>query len=511
MVCILDTLFRTKKLSILKNGNGFYINKKNPKDIRSEAEVDTINSKRGEKFEDKYTNDLYTGVIINDEYVINEGKCSFVLRDIDRHGKINLPVFGKTHASMTDQPYSLILATKDIQDAYDVVNYHQQLMLALSGTKTMLFDAAFKPSTMPDEEWEVEKKKGTINIETVGADGKRPQTNFNQWQMFDLSVSSSIGILDNLKANLDATMGDIMGVPYTAKGQVVATDQVGTYNASIKQAALRTEIIFAEHDLIETKALTHCLNLALTYCYKDGETFGINNSDLSGDIIRIPENILNKVRFSVLVANNTDEGQGVEDMKQLILADWKAGQMNFSDVTDLWGIKTLTQLKERAKDMAEKAGKIQQMSAENAQQADVEKEKLKIQLNNELLAPWKDQEMKLKEMELQIKQGLGQLNAQLLSEKNALLQKQIEQEGAIKGAKVQNDKISSDTAVAINDKHLSNDEQIRMLEIQVNSLMEDARLKRDDIMSRRKFHVDTHKNMILNQKQTAERSNKVTQ
>ena len=292
-------------------------------------------------------------------------------------------------------------------------------------------------------------------------------------------------------------MGDVIGVPYSLKGQVIATDQVGTYNASIKQAGLVTEIRYAEHDLIEGKALSHCLNLALTYCYKDGETFGINHSDLSGDIVRIPANVLNKVRFSVIMADNTEEQQGVEDLKQLIVGDWKAGQLKFTDVVDLWGIKTLCLLKERAKTLADKAEKIQQMSAANAQQADVEKEKLKIQLNNELLAPWKDQENKLAQMELSIKQHLGELQAKVLSEKNALLQQQVEKQAAVKTAKIESDSRANDTAVAMNDKHQSNDEQIRMLEIQVNSLLQHAKLTNDDMSSRRKFHTDSHRNFMM--------------
>jgi len=489
--------------------NGVYINKNNNKDIRLEDDVETINSERGDKYVNKYTNDRWYGVIINNEFIVCEGKQTFVLRDIDRHGKIVLPVFGKTYSSLSDQPYSLIMATKDLQDLYDIVHYHQELMLALSGTKTILFDTAFKPTAMGDEEWESEKKKGTLNIETIGADGRKQQSNFNQWTMFDLSVSSSIGTLDQIKLSIEETMGDIMGIPRQMKGQMVATDQVGTYNASLKQAGLITEILFAEHDHLEAMALTHCLNLALTFCYKDGETFGINNNDLSGEIINIPPNIFNKIRFSVLLANNTEEGQGMEDMKQLIVSNWKSGQMQFSDVVDLWGIKTLAEMKDKAKYMAEKAQEIQTMIANNASQAEVEKEKLKIQLNNELLAPWKEQELKLKEMELQIKQSLGQMNAQVLSQKNEVLQKQVEHDTVIKSAKIQSEKDIEDNAIAMNDKHLSNNEKIKMLEIQVNSLLKDAKIKSDNLVSHRKQNIDMGNMVINSQKQTATRSNKI--
>ena len=490
-----------------KFNNGFYINKKDETDFRREEDVETINSNKGESFADKYTNDLYSGVVINDKYVVNEGKNPFTLRDIDRHGNINLPVFGKTYASMVDQPYSLIMATIDLQELYDIVTYHEELMLALSGTKTTFNDLRLTPSTMTDTERTYQKKIGEIPIETVGPDGRK-MSDFSNWQMFDLSVSASIGLLGQLKLNIDETMGDVIGVTRQEKGRVISTDQVGTYNTSIKQASLLTEIRFAEHDLIEGKALTHCLNLALTYCYKDGETFGINNDDLSGEIINIPANILNKVRFNCIVGNNTDEGQGVEDLKTFIGEGWKAGQLSFGNVAELWGLKTLTEMKQRAIYFAEKAQEIAAMGASRTQEAENEKEKLKIQLNNELLAPWKEQEMKLKQMELDIKEKLGSIQAQILSDKNVILQKQVEQEGMIKGAKVQNEKVAEDNAVAINDKHLSNDEQIRMLEIQVNSLMEDAKLKHDNFLSDKKMHVDNAKNMILNQKQTAQRANK---
>lgn len=492
-----------------KYDNGFYINKKNDKDVRQEGDVEVVNSLKGEKYRNKYTNDRWYGVIINNEIIVCEGKQSFVLRDIDFHGKILLPVFGKTYSSISDQPYSLIMATKDLQDLYDIVHYHQELMLALSGTKTVLFDTAFKPASMTDEQWEADKKKGTLNIESIGPDGKRQQSVFNQWTMFDLSVSSSIGTLEQIKTSIEETMGDIMGVPRQMKGQMVATDQVGTYNASLKQAGLITEIMFAEHDLIESKALTHALNLALTFCYKDGETFGINNNDLSGEIINIPPNVFNKIRFSVLVANNTDEGQGMEDMKQLIIGNWKSGQMQFSDVVDLWGIKTLAELKDKSKYMAEKAQEIRTMIANNSSQAEVEKEKLKIQLNNELLAPWKEQELRLKEMELQIKQSLGQMNSQVLSQKNQVMQKQIENDTVIKSAKIQAQKEVDDSSIAMNDKHLNNNEKIKMLEIQVNSLLKDAKIKSDNLLSNRKQNIDMGNMVINSQKQTAIRSNKL--
>jgi hypothetical protein len=485
--------------------NGFFINKKNKLDIKDENDVETISKKKGEAYIDKYNNDLYHGVIINDKYIVNEGKCPFVLRDIDRRAKIFIPIFGKTYASITDQPYSHIAATKDLQDLYDIVTYQEELMLALSGTKTILFDLAFKPPEMTEEEWERQKKMGMLNIRTTDEMGRQTAGIFNQWTMFDLSVSNSIGLLANIKNNIEQTMGDVMGVPPAMKGQMTNTDQVGTYNASIKQALLINEILFAEHDEIEGKALTHCLNLALNYCYKNGATFGFNNTDLSGEIVNIPENILNKVRFNVLLANNTEEAQGIEDIKQF-MASGKSG-IQFGDITELWGIKSLTELRERAKYLSMRAVELMSSQAANAEQAQVEKEKLKIQLNNELLAPWKAEELKIQQMAIDVKKALGEINAQVLDRKNSILEKQIENENIAKHTKIASEKQIEDIDIAVKDKHASTNEQLKMLEIQVNKLMAQAKLDKDDIISQRDYGNKMAKVMVENNKQKIEKSN----
>ena len=61
----------------------------------------------------------------------------------------------------------------------------------------------------------------------------------------------------------------------------------------------------------------------------------------------------------------------------------------------------------------------------------------------------------------------------------------------------------------MNDKHLNNNEKIKMLEIQVNSLLKDAKIKSDNLLSNRKQNIDMGNMVINSQKQTAMRSNKL--
>ena len=485
-----------------KYSNGFYINKNNEKDVRNADEVEVINEgkKNGESYKDKYTNDLYYGVIINDEYILRAGKVSLVLRDIDRHGNINLPVFGRSYASITDQPYSLIWATKNLQDLYDIIHYHKELMLALSGTKTLLFDMIWKPASLTPEEWEMEKKKGVINIESVKEDGRKNMNGFNQFTMFDLSVSNSIGILDELCKSLEETMGDVMGIPRQMKGQTVETDQVGTYNAALKQGALINEIMFAEHDEFMCKAITHCVNLALTYCYKDGEVFGLNNTDLSGEIVNIPENILNNVRFKIIGANNTSEEQNMADMHAILSKGWDKQQVQLSELITLWDIKTTAELKQRAEIIANKNEEARQLALQAGRQFEQDNIRLQAQVESELMQPFKEHELKIKEFQVQVTKQLGEMNAQILSKKNEIAQMKVEADTNIKNKEVMLKKEAEDNVIALNDKHSTNDERIRLLEIEVNQLLERAHLAHDDKHGMLQHHREMEKIGVERQK-----------
>lgn len=316
---------------------------------------------------------------------------------------------------------------------------------------------------------------------------------FNQFQMFDLSVSSSIGVLDQLCVSLEETMGSIMGIPRQMKGQTVETDQVGTYNAALKQGALINEIMFAEHDEILARAITHTLNLTLTYCYKDGEIFGLNNTDLSGEIVNIPEDVLNKVRFKVIGANNTSEEQNLADLHQMLSKGWEKQNIQMSELIQLWDINTTAELKMRSEMLAKKSEDARQQAILAGRQFESDQIRLQAEVNNQVIGPLKEHELKIKEFQAQVTKQLGEMNMQILAKKNEIAQAKVEGELNIKNKDLELKKAAEDNVIALNDKHSTTDERIRMLELEVNTLLEHSKLAQSDKMGMMEHHRELKK------------------
>ncbi len=160
---------------------GYYINKKDSKLLFPETEVELWSENKKEQYKEKYTTDIYQGLVIGGKYVISLGKKRYICRDIDKHYKARLPVFGKTYSTITEQPYSLIDATIDLQDLYDVLHMQEQLMISLSGTKGNIIDRSQKPRGMSDELWEYHWKMGRGYIQTMDANGNPINKTYNQF------------------------------------------------------------------------------------------------------------------------------------------------------------------------------------------------------------------------------------------------------------------------------------------------------------------------------------------
>jgi len=412
---------------------GYYINKKNNSEVLPKESVDTYKKTKGEQMRIYYTNDIYQGVIINREYVVGIQKKYYILRNPDRHSDIQLPVYGRTHAAINDQPYSIIKDTINLQDMYDLINYYRDLMLALSGPKTILYDKAFKPTTMTDPEWEYQRKIGMLHIQTTDNLGNPIRSAFNQWNAFDLTVSSSIQYFDQILKSTEETMGNVIGVPYTRKGQVVQSDQVGTYEMSLKQAALITELRFFKHDEIESKAFEACINYALKYTIKEGDFINTIGKELSSNIYKIPKGTFDDVRIEVIIANNGEQQSLMDELKQLAMIGLKSGTISYDGIVHtIVNSDNLIEFKKNVEYYTDETKKLQQQMAGAGEQQKAQLIEKAEKMRQEYESFWKQKEYESKQLAQQIESENNKVNQQIMIERNAIERDKLEKESALK-------------------------------------------------------------------------------
>jgi len=73
---------------------------------------------------------LYRTIRIGQDLVIPLGIVDDVVRSIDAPNECQLTINGLQYTNRTGKPYSLMLATADLQDKYDILNFYKESLIA---------------------------------------------------------------------------------------------------------------------------------------------------------------------------------------------------------------------------------------------------------------------------------------------------------------------------------------------------------------------------------------------
>jgi len=440
--------------------NGYYINKRNKQETYFKDEVITYSDTKGEKKECYTVQDVYEAVIIAGEYVIRQRKKKHIRRDQNNLSLAHLPVFGRSFNNLTEEPYSLIQYTKDIQELYNIVNYHRELLLAISGGKGTVVDYSQKPPQMDQTEWEYNMKIGNLYINTVDSNGRPINPSYNQWKNYDNTVSPVVVQLTQILQELEETMGRIIGVNRQMLGQVVASDQVGTSRQALDQSQLIVEPLFYECDLILSYALTDLLNHAINNCFKPGEIVSIFYDDLDNEVIEIPEG-LNSFSYRAMVIDSPYQLNQLNELRTAMMQLTMNGAMPLRGIIDGYKIETLKELEEKFVEYDEKREKAQQMESE----AQREHEQNINQLREQMKMQIEEGKRQVDQMKLQVEKEKNDINAQIKMLELDLLSKKQQDEVNLKMLELTNEQ-RTETALMNQNKELTLNEQ-KLKEFQI--------------------------------------------
>ncbi len=451
------------------NSKRKYVSRTDDKDTWEKNEAVIYNPNKGESIETRYFEVRYRGVTIgNGNEIVLAERDPVQPRYTDDYTQVILPIVGRTYSGIQEYPYSMFWATRELQKQYWVVQYFRELTFALAGAAGVVFDMSQKPDGMEDDEWFYQMKMGRYLIQTMTKSGARKNTGYNQFSRVDQSLPGSIQYFENVLSGLDFQIGQIMGVPRQRLGEVVPSDQVGTFQQSNEQSYLVTEILFYEHDEVEAEARKLLLNLAAQYVYTPGDIL-----DIPGEMITtiiIPE-MFDTTRFDITVVSSIINDVKIKEMKSIANIYAQKGILPFEFVTKLFSVESLKELQREIETMTQKQREIQSLQAQQGAQAEGEAKRKEMEMAQQFESQMKMIDARLQEAGLKMESALGQqkliledkkitLADQRQKEKNAIDIQQTEDEFAIEGAMVNENKRSNVMG-----------ERLKVLELQIEKLM----------------------------------------
>lgn len=390
-------------------------NPENPfKKLLTEDQYESLPNNRKKDVKFYYTEDLWRLTRIGPDIHVRIGKVNIPERDQKKPSKVKLTFEGLTFSDKI-KPFSLVKATWDIQMLYDIMHFHKENLIALSGTRGSIMDLA----QMPDfgfgfgtEEGFMKnlqmflyyKKMGVMMIDS----GKlKPGMTFNQFGTYDDTVGNGLGVVIQIIDHLDRIAGDIINVNRQRVGLIESRDGKANTENAIHQSALGTEPIFNEHDDFKDRILTKVANLSRLSYAKGGKGGAYVDKNFDQHIYTLePEHTIGD--FNIFVTNRANTKRTVEELKIAAQRYAQEGRIPFQDSIDILTTGSLqeiqTILKERIADTEQRIAAQQEEALQVEQQiegAKVENERVKLQAELEQMRA----EIEISKAELELKRA----------------------------------------------------------------------------------------------------------
>jgi hypothetical protein len=347
---------------------------KDLKHIHIVKQHESADKEKGEEKIAKYITDIYHGIEIDNDIYVRLGKKKVQFRGVDKL-KTALPYIGFAYNNHSRRPYSLVWATREIQQLYNIIHYHKELMLALSGAKGFIMDKSQMPDGMSMAEWSYQRKMGRGWIQTV-KEGRAVSSGFNQFQQYDDTLSPAIQYLVSILTHLEELARSVTGVSRQRTGTIAPLEKVGNTEASIQQSSIITESLFWKHDRVKKRALTRLANLC-RFAWRKGKRAQYITGQFGQEILNIAPNTLDDSEFELFVGDGFKEETALTTLRQVAFQSYGKIGMSMSDLIKIYSIDNL-------KELEATLSKIEDIAHENASntaqaERDWEKEKIKME------------------------------------------------------------------------------------------------------------------------------------
>lgn len=301
-----------------------------------------------EKEKNEYVVNRHEGVRIGTHIYILTGKVEEVSRSMDDPKNCSLTVNGIFYSDRNGEPFSLMLATANLQDKFDVLNFYRDNVISESGTVGDWLDIAYIPKVLGGElterlmKWKAYKKQGLALIDS-SQEGLPPMnTTFGGFD--DTIKLETIQAIDLAMQRIEETCSTITGVFREKLGGIEQKDAVSNVQVGVKNSSYITKQFYQVMDLMTREMLLDALNLA-KLVYKNG----ISGTLILGERLNkiftaLPEHYT-VTDYDIHVTDSSDVIKEQELIKQITMEFIKGGIVDPEVILEAITATGLTRMK----------------------------------------------------------------------------------------------------------------------------------------------------------------------
>ena len=351
--------------------------------------------------------------IASDIYVLHSDEISLPV-SIDEPNQARLSINGIWYTNGHGGPYSLMLATADLQDKYDLNLYKKDNAVALAGTRGAIVDTAQLPAYIgqsPDErliKFQAYRKVGLSLIDSAQEGLPLNNTYYNGFD--DTLQPGEIQAYQISIQLIEDTVSSITGVFRERLGGIEQRDAVANVEVGMQQSYIITKRYYQAMDTLVKEMLTDCIDMA-KIVYKDGMTGQLVLGDMKEIFTILPE-YYTSTSYDVQLSDSAEIIKEQELIKQLALQLAGQNQVDPEILLIVSTSKSLTEMKELTlKSIKEK--KLENSQIVQLQQQLEEAQKQQKQMQSQLeqstrkIASLNEKKLNIEQQNNQMDQELG--------------------------------------------------------------------------------------------------------
>ena len=353
-------------------------------------------------------------------YIFN-GEDEYQVRSMDNPRSARLTVNGLRYSNR-GCPYSLMLITADLQDAYDLLLYQKDNLIALGGTKVANVDIAHLPEFLGETPKErVLKYQAYRKLGLAFFDSAQEGEPVNQ--MFansDDSVSANAVQAIQLGIQIiEDTVSSITGVFRERLGGIQARDAVANVEAGMQQSYIISKQYHQAMDTIISEMLVDALNISKKV-FKKGRVGTLLLGNYKDIYTSLPEDI-SFTEYDIKLADSQELDKEKEVIKQYAMEMAKSQMADPLDVISILTAKSFTDAKytmeKTIKQKKKESDQLGKMS-ETLQQYEQQIKDLSTQLQDSTkkLQQLNERKLAVEQQNNQMKQNIEWYKAKSLSE-----------------------------------------------------------------------------------------------
>lgn len=312
-------------------------------------EVEWIDSKKEDGKWIGYT--YHVTRIGQDIYVLEDNNVAMP-RDIDAPNECRLAINGLWFTNGHGSPYSLMLATADLQDKYDLNMYLKDNAAALAGTRGAIIDIGMIPEWLGDSpeerviKYQAYRKVGAAIVDSA-QEGMQLTNQIYGGSGFDDTLQpGTIQAYQLAIQMIEDTVSSITGVFRERLGGIEQRDAVANVEVGMQQSYIITKRYYQAMDTLVKEMLTDCIDVA-KIVYKEGLTGQLILGD-QREIINVLPEYYSFTSYDISLADTAEIMKEQELIKQLAIQLIGNNQFDPEILLIVSTSKSLTEMKELA-------------------------------------------------------------------------------------------------------------------------------------------------------------------